>query len=354
MIVLSAGGTGGHLFPAQALAGELVRRGQSITVMTDARFADYATVFPGARIETVPSSPLNSLLAPLRIGAGILSAFAKLNRIKPSAVIGFGGYPSLPVMLAAMLARLPTAIIEQNAVMGRANRLVMDRVRMVATAFPVVRPAPKAVTVTTGNPLRPEVIALWGAPYVLPVKDGAIRVLVFGGSQGARALSQIVPAALTRLPHGLKQRLQLVQQCRGDDLERVREIYANAEIHAELQPFFNDLPARMAAAHLVIGRAGAGTVSELMAIGRPAILVPLPSAMDDHQTANAQILSHANAAWLAPQGDLSRDSLAQMIGAILVDPAEMARRAVAAHAMAMPNATGKLADMVEDIAGRAA
>ncbi len=195
-IVLSAGGTGGHLFPAQALAGELSRRGRKIVVMTDARFANYATSFPGARIETVSSAPLNSLIAPFKIAAGVAQAFAKLLRLKPAAVIGFGGYPSVPVMLAATLARLPTAIIEQNAVVGRANRLVMNHVRRVAAAFPIARFAPRDKTkiVLTGNPLRPEVTRLWDAPYVTPVPDGPLRLLVFGGSQGARAFSEIVPA----------------------------------------------------------------------------------------------------------------------------------------------------------------
>jgi UDP-N-acetylglucosamine--N-acetylmuramyl-(pentapeptide) pyrophosphoryl-undecaprenol N-acetylglucosamine transferase len=193
-------------------------------------------------------------------------------------------------MLAATSLRLPTAIIEQNAVVGRANRLVMDRVRIVAAAFPIARfaPADKSKIVLTGNPLRPEVEALWGAPYRAPEAEGPLRLLVFGGSQGARAMSEIVPASLTRLPHDLKKRLSVVQQCRPEDIEAVRQIYTNAEIRAELQSFFSDLPKRMAESHLVIARSGAGTVAELMAIGRPAILVPLPGALDDNQTPNAE------------------------------------------------------------------
>ncbi|HEX3756797.1 MAG TPA: UDP-N-acetylglucosamine--N-acetylmuramyl-(pentapeptide) pyrophosphoryl-undecaprenol N-acetylglucosamine transferase, partial [Rhizomicrobium sp.] len=283
VIVLSAGGTGGHLFPAQALAEELASRGRAIVVMTDTRFANYATQFPGARIETVPSSPLNSLAAPFKIFAGFLLARSKLRRLKPDAVIGFGGYPSVPVMLAASWARLPTAIIEQNAVVGRANRLVMNKVKLVAAAFPIARFAPKdkSKIVLTGNPLRPEVEALWGAPYDAPLFGGPLNLLVFGGSQGARALSDIVPAAVTRLPHDLKRRLRIVQQCRPEDLELVGQVYDNADIRAELAPFFPDLPMRMAQAHLVVARGGAGTIAELMAIGRPAILVPLPGALDD-------------------------------------------------------------------------
>jgi UDP-N-acetylglucosamine--N-acetylmuramyl-(pentapeptide) pyrophosphoryl-undecaprenol N-acetylglucosamine transferase len=351
-IVLCAGGTGGHLLPAQALAGELARRGRAIVVMTDSRFADYATSFPGARVVTVPSAPLNSIAAPFKIAAGVAMAFAKLLRLKPAAVIGFGGYPSVPVMLAANLARFPTAIIEQNSVMGRANRLVMNHVSRIAAAFPIVRFAPRDASklVMTGNPLRPDVTALWGAPYKIPAADGPLRLLVFGGSQGARAFSEIVPAAITRLPQAIRTRLQLVQQCRPEDMEAVRAIYANAEIRADLQPFFPDLPRRMAEAHLVIGRSGAGTVAELMAIGRPAILVPLPHAMDNHQTANAEILSRADAGWTVAQRDLSPDLLAQMLVTIFSNPADLADRAAHAHTLAVPDSARRLADMVEDIA----
>ncbi len=354
IIVLSAGGTGGHLFPAQALAGELARRGRDIVVMTDARFANYATQFPRARIETVPSSPFNKVTAPFKIAAGIVTAFAKLLRLKPAAVIGFGGYPSVPVMMAANMAGLSTGIIEQNAVVGRANRLVMNRVRLVAAAFPLARFAPSgpAKVVLTGNPLRPEVEALWGAPYPMPEAGGEFRLLIFGGSQGARAFSEIVPAALTRLPREIKQRLRVVQQCRPEDLEEVRGIYQRAEIAAELQGFFSDLPQRMADAHLVIGRSGAGTVAELMAIGRPAILVPLPGAMDDHQTPNADILARAEAGMRVAQSALTAESLAQMLNKLLANPTALARMAAKAHALAVPHATQRLADAVEQLAIR--
>jgi UDP-N-acetylglucosamine--N-acetylmuramyl-(pentapeptide) pyrophosphoryl-undecaprenol N-acetylglucosamine transferase len=355
-IVLAAGGTGGHLFPAQALAGVLARRGWRIVVMTDARFANYTAQFPGAAIETVPSSPFSSVMAPFKIMAGIVTAFFKLLRLKPAAVVGFGGYPSVPVMMGAVAARLPTAVIEQNTVVGRANRLVMNHVTRVAAAFPIARFAPQdgAKIVLTGNPLRPEVEALYGKPYDMPLAGGPLRLLVFGGSQGARAFSEIVPAALTRLPHDLKMRLSVVQQCRPEDLESVKTVYANAEIRADLRPFFNDLPQRMAEAHLVIGRSGAGTVAELMAIGRPAILVPLPTAMDDHQTDNAALLAGANAAWLEPQKGLSAEALAALLLRLFRDPATLAGCAEAAHKLAIPHAAENLADMVESLARKAA
>ncbi|HWA68314.1 MAG TPA: undecaprenyldiphospho-muramoylpentapeptide beta-N-acetylglucosaminyltransferase [Rhizomicrobium sp.] len=355
VIVLCAGGTGGHLFPAQALAMELARRGRDIVVMTDGRFANYSAQFPGARIQTVPSSPFNAIAAPFKIAAGIAIAFARLLKLQPAAVVGFGGYPSVPVMLAATLARLPTAIIEQNAVVGRANRLVMNRVKVLAAAFPLQRfaPADSSKVVLTGNPLRPEVEALWNTPYQVPQAGGSLRLLVFGGSQGARALSEIVPAALTRLPHDIKMRLSVVQQCRAEDIDEVRRIYANAEIRATLEPFFTDLPRRMAESQLVIARAGAGTVSELMAIGRPAILVPLPGALDDNQTPNADILSRAGAGWTVPQRDLSPDSLARMLMEIFSDPLGLARRAANTQALATPHAAARLADVVEQLAGAA-
>jgi len=352
VIVLSAGSTGGHLFPAQALAGALVRRGCEIVVMTDSRFANYATAFPAARIETVPSSPFNAITAPFKIAAGIVMAWTKLLKLKPAAVVGFGGYPSVPVMMAANLAGLPTAIIEQNAVVGRANRLVMNQVKVVAAAFPIARfgPSDKSKIVLTGNPLRPEVEALWGAPYRMPQSGGPLHLLVFGGSQGARAMSEIVPAALSRLPHDLKARLSVVQQCRPEDIETVRQIYANADIRAELQTFFNNLPRRMADSHLVIARSGAGTVAELMAIGRPAILVPLPAALDDNQTPNADILARADAGWRVKQSDLTPDSLAQMLTKIFSDSPGLARRAASAHSLAVPQAAEKLADVVQNLA----
>jgi UDP-N-acetylglucosamine--N-acetylmuramyl-(pentapeptide) pyrophosphoryl-undecaprenol N-acetylglucosamine transferase len=351
-IVLAAGGTGGHLFPAQALAGVLARRGWNIVVMTDRRFANYATHFPGATVQTVPSSPFSSILAPFKIMAGIITAIFKLLSLKPAAVIGFGGYPSVPVMMAAVGLGLPTAVIEQNTVVGRANRLVMNRVTKVAAAFALARFAPndRSKIVLTGNPLRPEVEALYGKLYEPPHGGGALRLLVFGGSQGARAFSEIVPAALTRLPHDMKLRLSVVQQCRPEDLEQVKAIYANAEIRADLRPFFHDLPQRMAEAHLVIGRSGAGTVAELMAIGRPAILVPLPTAMDDHQTDNATLLSQAGAAWLVAQKNLDAQALAELLLQLWRDPAQLAQKAEAAHKLAIPHAAETLADMVESLA----
>lgn len=356
-IVLSAGGTGGHLFPAQALAGELLRRGRRIVVMTDNRGRNYQSVFPGADIEQVPSATFvgslaSRALAPLRIVAGILVSFLKLRRIRPSAVVGFGGYPSLPVLAAALMDGVPTAIHEQNAVLGRVNRQFADRVTAVAASLPIARFAPKNASriVYTGNPVRPEAAKLAAAPYRAPREGEMIRVLVFGGSQGARALSELVPAAIAALPPDIRGRLQIVQQCRQEDLEPVRSAYGAVGIVAELAAFFDDLPERIAAAHLVVARSGASTLSELAVIGRPAILIPFPFATDDHQTANAAVFANAGAAWLVPQGDLSASSLAALWEKILRAPEELERRAAAARSLARPDAASRLADVVETIA----
>jgi UDP-N-acetylglucosamine--N-acetylmuramyl-(pentapeptide) pyrophosphoryl-undecaprenol N-acetylglucosamine transferase len=361
VIVLSAGGSGGHLFPAQALAGELQKRGKSIVVMTDARFKNYETAFPGAVIETVPSaafsdrSVLRLISAPFEIAGGLVMSLIKLARIRPEAVVGFGGYPSVPVMVAAILSRTPTAILAPDALLGRANRLVMNHVRLIAANLPLVRFLPRDMSkvVYTGNTLRPEVIALAGAPYAAPSDGGPLKLLVFGGSQGARFFSETVPAAVAMLAPEQRARLSIVQQCRPEDLNAAKASYASSGVNAELAPFFSDLPRRMADAQLVICRSGAGTVSELAVIGRPAIMVPLPHALDDNQTPNADALANAGGGWRVRQAELTPAKLAEMLTAILATPADLSSRAASARAIAKVDGTARFADAVEKLAGAA-
>ena len=358
-VVLSAGGTGGHLFPAQALATELVRRGRRIVVMTDARAKNYGSAFPGAEIETVPSaSPANAglvgkLLVPVEIVRGVVVGLFKLFRLKPDVVVGFGGYPSLPTMLAASLARYPTAIHEQNAVLGRVNRLIAKHTSAIATSFPFMLHAPRGSSrvVYTGNPVRPEAVTLAHAPYDAPGREERMRLLIFGGSQGARALSELVPPAIALLPNDIRSRLSVVQQCRPEDIDLVRAAYAALDVPAEVAEFFSDLPKRIADAHLVICRSGASTVSELAVIGRPAILIPYPFATDDHQTANAEVLSTAGGAWLIQQRDLTAERLAELLVETLSSPSKLSTCAAAAAALGKPDAAKRLADLVERISG---
>jgi UDP-N-acetylglucosamine--N-acetylmuramyl-(pentapeptide) pyrophosphoryl-undecaprenol N-acetylglucosamine transferase len=356
--VLSAGGTAGHLYPAQALAGELMRRGETIVVMTDARFKNYETAFPGAAVETVPSAAFSDrsvarlVAAPFEIMGGIVMSLVKLARIRPAVVVGFGGYPSVPVMLAAIVSRVPTAILTPDALLGRANRLVMNKVNLIAANFPLVRFLPKDMSrvVYTGNPLRPEVVTLEGAPYEPPVEGGPLRLLVFGGSQGARFFSEVVPPAVAMLSTDLRSRLEIVQQCRAEDLEAVKASYIASGVKAELAAFFSDLPVRMAAAHLVVARSGAGTVSELALIGRPAILVPLPHALDDNQTPNADALASVGGGWRIRQSELTPAKLAEMLTTAFSARGDLARRAAAARTIARPDSTARVADAIQSLA----
>ena len=355
--VLAAGGTGGHLFPAQALAGELLRRGRRVVVMTDGRGHNYGQAFPGAEIATVPAatfagqSALGRVIALGVIAAGVLASLRKMRRLRPRAVVGFGGYPSLPIMMAASLAHIPAALHEQNAVLGRVNRLLAPRVKKIAASFPFARFAPKnpEQVIFTGNPVRAEAVALSGANYSPPEPNGPIRLLVFGGSQGARALSELVPAAVVRLSPDLVKRLEITQQARAEDLALVQDTYNTAGVNAEVAKFFSDLPRRMAAAHLVIARSGASTLSELTVIGRPSILVPYPFAMDDHQAANAAVLEDAGAAWVIRQEALDAEKLSALLADVLSRPETLSARAAAAKALGHPDAAARLADLAEHL-----
>jgi UDP-N-acetylglucosamine--N-acetylmuramyl-(pentapeptide) pyrophosphoryl-undecaprenol N-acetylglucosamine transferase len=360
-VVIAAGGTGGHLFPAEALAHELKRRGRSIVLITDERGRAFAQSFPADEVIGVKAAtfagfnPLGRLIALLKILSGIGAAQRALKRLKPAAVVGFGGYPSLPAMAAAIIGGVPSCIHEQNAVLGRVNRRLAPFVSAIAATFPRLEQLSQrslSKMVVTGNPVRDPVIARAGAAFAAPGHLGAIRLLVFGGSQGAQIFGRVVPEALARMELSLKRRLHVVQQARADEAETVQRKYADAGIAAEIAPFFKDLPERMAAAHLVIARGGAGTICELAVIGRPSIIVPLASAMDDHQSYNARFLSEAGAAWLIPQDKFKVDALVEALAVLLSDPTKLDGAAAAARALGKPQAARALADLVENLPRR--
>lgn len=357
-IVIAAGGTGGHLFPGQALAQELRRRGRHIVLMTDERVQRFDRLFPDADIYAVPSATpsgkglVGLVRATPAILAGIATAFGILGRVKPAVVIGFGGYPTLPPVAGALLRGIPTCVHEQNAVLGRVNKLVAPHVQAIASTFAApkfLRLKDHGKLVITGNPVRDAVIAQGNVPYGSLESDAALHVLVFGGSQGARVMSDVVPGALMRLPDHLKSRLRVVQQCRPEDMERVRGIYDAAAIHVELESFFDDMPARIARAHLVIGRSGASTVAELTVIGRPAILVPLPHSLDNDQKANAEKLASVGSAWMIEQKDFTEDFLAARLVTLFSSPAMLREAAQAAKSQGQPDAVKRLADLVESL-----
>jgi len=360
-ILLAAGGTGGHLFPASALAAALAKRGADVELATDGRALKYGGDFPARAIHVFPAATTTDAgavakaRAGLTLAAGLAAALVKLRAIRPRAVIGFGGYPTVPPLLAASLMRLPTVLHEQNAVMGRANRFLSSRVDLIACGFPGLKVADRAIEAkirVTGNPVRPSVLAAAALPYPAVVMR-RLNLLVTGGSQGARVMADVVPAALALLTPDERQWIRLTQQARGEDSARVAAACARMGFPVEIAEFFPDLPARIAAAHLVIGRAGASTVSELAVIGRASVLVPFPHALDQDQAANAAALAASGGTIVAPQPEFTPERLASILRGALAAPEKLAAQAAAAKSVGVPDAAERLADVVLEVAGPA-
>ena len=353
--VLAAGGTGGHMVPAHALAEELMRRGHRVALVTDDRGARIPGLFDGVQVHILPAGrlsggPIGWLRATKNIFTGRAMALRLYETFRPSAVIGFGGYPALPALLAARADKVPTLIHEQNAVLGRVNRLMAGKVDAIATAYDKVQRLPSKANDKVhlvGNPVRDEVLALRELPFPAIDEEGIFRLLVTGGSQGATILSAVVPEGLSLLPEHFRRRLQVTQQCREEDIERVRARYAELAIPADLATYLPDMPERLGWAHLVIARAGASTIAELTAAGRPAILVPLPAATDDHQTFNAREMAKAGGARMIAQGRFTPVELAKQMQKLALEPDALANAAARARAVGRPNAASDLADLVE-------
>jgi UDP-N-acetylglucosamine--N-acetylmuramyl-(pentapeptide) pyrophosphoryl-undecaprenol N-acetylglucosamine transferase len=359
LVLIAAGGTGGHLFPAEALANELRRRGVAVELATDRRASAFVGKFPAEKVHVLPAetvrgrNPIALARTVIVMGIGTLGALWLMLRRWPAAVVGFGGYPTLPPLYAATLFGRPTVIHEANAVMGRANRWLARRVRAVATAHPGMLAANAELVLKAahvGNPVRPAVVAAAQKPFAAPAADEPVRIVVFGGSQGARVMSEVVPSALERLPAALRARVRVVQQCRSEDLDSVAEIYRRLDIPAELGTFFPDLPSRVAEAHLVIARAGASTVAELAAVGRPAVLVPLPHAIDQDQLANASAIAAAGGAILIREQEFNAERLAGELQSLLGDSRQLALMAAASRRVGRLDAAERLADLVLRVA----
>lgn len=356
-IVLAAGGTGGHMFPAEALARELVKRGRPVALITDRRGAAFGTDI-GVTIHHIRAAQMGRGLrgkaqTAIELSLGTIGARRLLSELSPSIIVGFGGYPSLPTLFAARTLRLPYVLHEQNAVLGRVNRMFAKHATRIATSFGVVTMVPAEAAgrvVLTGNPVRPAIAGAAIVGYPSFNSDSRLNLLVIGGSQGAHVFSEAVPAALAHMPEHLRQRVAVSQQCRADDLDTARDGFRRINVVPELATFFNDMPARLAGAHLVIARAGASTCAELTVAGRPSVLVPYPFAMDDHQTANAEQLAATGAAWMIPQRALTPMALAARLEALMTLPASLSKAAGAAIAAARPDAAERLADLVEHAA----
>ncbi len=354
-VILAAGGTGGHMFPAQALAHELLARGLEVALVTDRRGGGFGPEL--AQVEThrisagaiAGEGPLGKVANILRLGMGFLQARHFVKARRADTAVGFGGYASVPAIMAASRLGLRVVLHEQNAVLGRANRLLAARANAIATSFAKVGGVPAGCAArvrVTGNPVRPAIAALAHRPYAVPDGASTIRILVTGGSQGAEVFNKVVPEALCRLPEALRARIQVSQQVRGPVLEQVAAAYDAGGLRHELRGFFDDMPERLAAAHLVVCRAGASTVSELAAAGRPGVLVPYPFAADDHQSANARQLADAGGGWMIPQSALSAAYLAERLTSLLSNPALLAKASRCARAAARDNAARALADLV--------
>ncbi len=355
LLVIAAGGTGGHMFPAQALAEEMLGRGWDVVLSTDARGARYAGGFPRAVMVVQSASAtfarggvLAKALVPLRILGGVLGAIFGMIKHRPALVIGFGGYPSIPALTAAWVLRIPRAIHEQNGVLGRVNRLFARHVQALACGtWPTALPK-GAAGLPIGNPVRAAVLERAGADYI-PPGDYPMSLLAIGGSQAARVISDVLPAALASLPPALRGHIRIAHQARPEDIARVLQAYQAAGIRAEVEPFFTDIPRRMSEAQLVISRAGASSIADITVIGRPAILIPYAAAMDDHQTANAAGLVQAGGAVLLAESAASPQNLAAEITRILSSPKEAQKMAAASLAAARPNAARDLADLAETL-----
>ncbi len=355
--VLAAGGTGGHMIPAHAVAEELMARGHRVALVTDERGAKIPGIFETAQVHVMPAGRMtkNPMSWPGALKA-ILAGRAMARRLnetfRPTAVVGFGGYPAMPALLGALADGIPTAIHEQNAVLGRVNRLLAGRVNAIATAYPDVqrlKPRHLEKVHLVGNPVREEVKQLREEEFPALTDESVFRVLVIGGSQGATILSSVVPEGLSMLPIALRRRLQVTQQCRAEDIERVRKVYAEMEIPADLATYFNDVPEKLGWSHLVIARAGASTLAELTCAGRPAILIPLPSAMDDHQTANAKEMTEAGGARTIPQARFTAVELAKQMQKMAMEPGALQNAAKRAWNCGRPNAARDMADLLESI-----
>jgi UDP-N-acetylglucosamine--N-acetylmuramyl-(pentapeptide) pyrophosphoryl-undecaprenol N-acetylglucosamine transferase len=359
IVVIAAGGTGGHLFPAAAFAEEMFRRNWRVVLMTDARGRRYAEGFPAERIEDVPAAtltanPITAIPALLKIWRGVNAAKARFKDTRPSLVAGFGGYPSFPALMAARAHKVPILIHEQNSVLGRVNRAMAGSAAIVACGFDRLDRLPESAAErkhVVGNPVRLPILAVRERPYPEAPAGGRVNLLVIGGSQGARIFGEVIPAAIGLLPAQLRARLDVVHQVREEQVEAARKTYKKANVSAEVAPFFTDMGQRLGAAHLVIARAGASTVTELQVAGRPAILVPFAAAADDHQSANAEGLTAVGAADLFIESEFEAGALAALLERRLADPHSLAVRAAAARAAAKPEAAKSLADLAERAAG---
>ncbi len=358
LIMLSAGGTGGHIFPADALAQDLLSRGYRVVLVTDVRGKKYEPFAGGIPVYVVNSGTVGAGLykkikSIASMGVGFFQARKLLSDLKPSVVIGFGGYPSVPALYAAQMKKIPTVIHEQNAILGRANVFLAHKAQKIAVAWAHVEGLEgddESRAIVTGNPVRPDISSLFNKPYPTIERDGSLRIFITGGSQGASVFADVVPQALLNLNPSYRARLDIVQQCHLDDIPRVQKLYDDAGIKSDIRPFFKDMALQLEKCHLVIARSGAGTVSEVTTAGRPAIFVPYPHHADQQQKRNADSVADAGGAWVMTQNGFTPDALSARLETFLQNPETLFRAAENARSCGRPDAARKLGNIVMALA----
>ncbi|MCB1530971.1 MAG: undecaprenyldiphospho-muramoylpentapeptide beta-N-acetylglucosaminyltransferase [Rhodospirillales bacterium] len=358
LILLSAGGTGGHMFPADALARDLISRGYRVALASDSRGKKYEPFAGGVPLYTLKSGGIGSgvlskIKSVLALGVGYLQARRLMERLHPAVVVGFGGYPSYPAVYAAQKKKIPTIIHEQNAVIGKANEWLAPQADRIALGLPDIEgleDSDLVRSVVTGNPVRPEIAALYNQPYPAIEQDGPLHIFVMGGSQGASVFSEVLPEAFSKLPDAYKARLNIVQQCREEDIEAARRVYEQAGIKARLETFFTNVAEELSAAHLVIARSGAGTVAEVTTAGRPAIFVPYPHHKDQQQKRNADAVAESGGAWVMSQNGFTAEALLARIETFLQNPQILFQAAEGARTCGRPDAARKLGNLVTALA----
>lgn len=355
IVLLSAGGSGGHVFPARALAEELLKRGFRVALATDTRGLKY---FEGLDMSiprhiiasgTYSSGVMGKVSGAVELAKGFFQSLKLIRQYQPIAIVGFGGYPSAPPLFAGQISRIPTVLHEQNAILGLANKLLAPFAKKIALSYADtvgLSDTLKSKTRFTGNPVRQQIADLADLPY--PSLDGKITIMVVGGSQGAKVFSEVVPVALAALPADLQKKLNIIQQSRPDAVDAVRDIYSKTELDFEIKSFFDDMPDRIKAAHLFITRSGASTVAELTAAGRPAIYVPFPWNRDNQQIFNAEQVEKSGGGWMILERNLTVESLKLTLENLLDRPEKLVNAAQFAKNQGRIDAAQRLADIIAE------
>lgn len=354
LAVVTTGGSGGHIFPAESISAALIQKGFDVVFVTDKRGSNFR-VLQGVQTYRLMAEHImgrslwGKIKGAFKLYCGAVQALFLLRKLKPDVVVGVGGYASLPAVLAAHMWRMPVVLHEQNAVLGRANRLLAKNAYLILTAFqPTLRSPANVRNVWVGQPVRPAVLEKEHTPY--PDRRKIFNLFIFGGSQGAHFFTHKVPEALFMLPDTLKSKISVTAQVRPEDMEYAQKIYSEQGFHSvTLKSFFDNMPDLIAQSHLIIGRAGASTIAEAEIVGRPAILIPLPTSADNHQLENARQFCDAGAGWLVTEDNWNAEKFAHRLEKLIQDKEMLEHAASESYRLAKPNVSEQIAVLIDDI-----